>query len=364
MIRVMRSAAEQVYYIVALIGVANGLLLSVLLFLKKTGNQQMNRSLSVLFLAISMLLMPHLLMARYGIMPTYTFIPFVYCIYLVALASLGPAFFLYIRALSQADSQDKRNYHSVHFIYPVLILIVYFIFYSNHDPIWNPVHLTTLGQFALYLALSVKHYSNLLNVRHATQRRLSRADLTWITVIFGSIVLVFLIHLNSQLEIIIGRFHPFQAALLTAVLYFIMISEFIYRRTDNLHDGQIRYSRSKLEPSEVEEYLNRIHLYLVDTGNFKDPSLKLPQLSRDLKISVNLISRVINEHRGMNFSDYVNSYRIGEAIRLLQDDRMQHITIAAIAYDCGFSSISTFNSAFRKFAKMSPSQFRKQTKTS
>jgi AraC-like DNA-binding protein len=51
--------------------------------------------------------------------------------------------------------------------------------------------------------------------------------------------------------------------------------------------------------------------------------------------------------------------RIAEAKHRLIDPANQHITILAIAYDIGFNSKSTFNTAFKKYTKMTPSQFKK-----
>ncbi|MEE8622193.1 MAG: helix-turn-helix domain-containing protein, partial [Syntrophobacteria bacterium] len=42
----------------------------------------------------------------------------------------------------------------------------------------------------------------------------------------------------------------------------------------------------------------------------------------------------------------------------LTDPANQDLTILAIAYDVGFNSKSAFNTAFRKYAEMTPSQFR------
>ena len=45
--------------------------------------------------------------------------------------------------------------------------------------------------------------------------------------------------------------------------------------------------------------------------------------------------------------------------RLLQPDAGQ-ITMLELAYDIGFNSLSAFNTAFKKHAGMSPSEFKKQ----
>ncbi len=58
-----------------------------------------------------------------------------------------------------------------------------------------------------------------------------------------------------------------------------------------------------------------------------------------------------------NFNHFINSYRVDHARRMLldhDDDR----AILAIAFDCGFNSIGTFNRAFKEIVGMSPREFR------
>ncbi|MEO1097269.1 MAG: helix-turn-helix domain-containing protein, partial [Bacteroidota bacterium] len=61
-----------------------------------------------------------------------------------------------------------------------------------------------------------------------------------------------------------------------------------------------------------------------------------------------------------NFNSYINTYRIQEASRLLQDETNGHLTIAAIAFEIGFNSISSFNTAFKKQIGQTPQAYRKQ----
>ena len=71
-----------------------------------------------------------------------------------------------------------------------------------------------------------------------------------------------------------------------------------------------------------------------------------------------VLSRLINEHFEMNFNDFINGHRVKIAQNLLTDPVSAQEKIATIAYDCGFKSVSAFNSAFKKVANQTPSQFR------
>ncbi len=62
----------------------------------------------------------------------------------------------------------------------------------------------------------------------------------------------------------------------------------------------------------------------------------------------------------MNFFQFVNRYRIEEAKRRLVDPKSSHMNVLGIATECGFSSKSAFNDAFRDTVGMTPSEFRKK----
>ena len=91
-----------------------------------------------------------------------------------------------------------------------------------------------------------------------------------------------------------------------------------------------------------------------------DKNITLSGLAKKMGISVHHLSQVINEKFGRNFYDFINSLRIDAAKRRLIDPRNEHLSIASIGFEVGFNSLSAFNGAFKKFTKLTPSQFRDQ----
>jgi AraC-like DNA-binding protein len=57
-----------------------------------------------------------------------------------------------------------------------------------------------------------------------------------------------------------------------------------------------------------------------------------------------------------HFSEFINTYRIDFAKKLLKET---YLKIEAIAYDSGFNSLSTFNTVFKKETGFTPSKYRK-----
>ena len=62
----------------------------------------------------------------------------------------------------------------------------------------------------------------------------------------------------------------------------------------------------------------------------------------------------------MNYLQFVNSYRINEAVRILSDKNMISYPLKQIWSDLGFSSPSTFYKVFQQAVGITPSVYRKQ----
>ena len=83
--------------------------------------------------------------------------------------------------------------------------------------------------------------------------------------------------------------------------------------------------------------------------------LSLDSVARHMGISKSHFSHLFKRYTNMTFVDYLTAERIRKA-EALSLDPSRHFT--DIAFESGFSSISTFNRAFRKVKGVSPSEFR------
>lgn len=91
---------------------------------------------------------------------------------------------------------------------------------------------------------------------------------------------------------------------------------------------------------------------------YREPALTIGQVARRSGYPEYLVSAVINRRLGGSFWDYINRLRI-EAVRKCLADAGDTRTILDIAYDCGFTSKSTFNAAFKRQVGDTPSGYRK-----
>jgi AraC-like DNA-binding protein len=92
---------------------------------------------------------------------------------------------------------------------------------------------------------------------------------------------------------------------------------------------------------------------------FLDPDLDLPSLAARMNLTPHELSYLLNKGIGSNFFEFVNSYRVEEAKKLLLSGEHNHYSILGIAYEAGFNSKTTFNTTFKKATGLTPSQFKK-----
>lgn len=87
--------------------------------------------------------------------------------------------------------------------------------------------------------------------------------------------------------------------------------------------------------------------------------LSLEILSKELHLSLSHISRIFSHKLRISFSDYLNSLRLNEAIKIMNTSKVTVTKVAALA---GFPTIRTFNRVFMEKYGITPSQYRNKNK--
>jgi len=119
------------------------------------------------------------------------------------------------------------------------------------------------------------------------------------------------------------------------------------------------------EPAAVNEKeynaaLSKLKQYMVEERPFLNPSLTIQDVSAAIEIPVRDLSLLINHKLEQHFYDFVNTYRIENAMDILKDGTKSKVTILEILYEVGFNSKSSFNTAFKKHTGNTPTSYRKQ----
>lgn len=123
--------------------------------------------------------------------------------------------------------------------------------------------------------------------------------------------------------------------------------------------------RDEKEPTISETDLqrfNEIKSQIQEQELFTNPKLNLRSLAMKLDVKEKELSRLINECGDVNFYQFINKYRIEKFKELIRSPNAHHFTLLGLATEAGFSSKSTFYTAFKKLVGMTPKQYEKSIK--
>ena len=302
---------------------------------------------------------------------------------------MAPALYLSVTHFTSAEKGLKRTEY-LHFI-PFL---VFFIFVAPAAFFPNPglnYHVNFLRPFSLILSILVfasvgvqalvywilsyrkliRHQKDILLVSSDT----TQIDLKWLRLLLMGIAVMIVLWLNELFLGINFITHYAPLGYLFGGLftcYYLLAQKDIYPYEKAelvdinkvIVDGQenitVKQRFSLLQLNELKDKLARLmeaeRLYL-------DNELSLPQLAKEMSISSHDLSYVLNEGFGVNFFQFVNTYRVEEAKQLMLSGKYKHLNILGIAYNAGFNSKTTFNTAFKKQTGLSPSEFISQVKS-
>lgn len=121
-----------------------------------------------------------------------------------------------------------------------------------------------------------------------------------------------------------------------------------------------KYKKSNLKDSEVKKIVESLERYMIDEKPYLNAELTILDLSNKLNVSKHHLTQVLNNHLGKNFFTYINEYRIEAIKKKIENPKFNHLTLLAIAYECGFNSKSSFNTIFKQYTGFTPSEYKKQ----
>ena len=102
-----------------------------------------------------------------------------------------------------------------------------------------------------------------------------------------------------------------------------------------------------------ESHANDMILFI--ENNYQN-NITLSDAAKYLGYDYHYVSRFFKKNFNMNFHDFLTTYRLQSAIKLLEETDKP---VTRIAFESGFQSIRAFNDCFKKHTGKSPSHFRK-----
>lgn len=385
--------------VVLIVGVVQGLFLSLLLLGGRGPARRPARWLGLFLLCFSLMQVEDVLYNSRALLR----VPRLYDTLSLLIFALGPSLYLYARVLVQPERRLSR-WESLHFAPLALFaaLSVPSFLASRADKLAALQADYAAGafyfNFSLVLpALQILVYLLLTAVLLVEHRRricgryssLAGLDLRWLTWLWGVNLLLWglwvaLFALRSESGL--GLWN-------TAYTVFIYLFAYVGWRRGRVFAEAVRqaeegapepgtdartekgpeaadgaaddgsppakYARSGLTPERRQALLQAAQRLMAAERLYRDPILTLPKLARRLAVSPNHLSQALNEELGRTFFDFVNGHRVDEVKERLRDPASAHLTILALALEAGFNSKSAFNAAFRRHTGTTPKAFRR-----
>lgn len=122
--------------------------------------------------------------------------------------------------------------------------------------------------------------------------------------------------------------------------------------------SETKIQKSTLNPERRNEIVAKTIELMEKEKLYLQTELTLQELSDKLGVPSYQVSQAINDGLQKTFYDLINSYRVEEAKRLLSDPKSQNNKILAVGFDAGFNSKTTFNTVFKKFTGLTPTDFK------
>ncbi|MEP3196962.1 MAG: AraC family transcriptional regulator [Lentilitoribacter sp.] len=326
--------------------------------------------------------------------------PFELVIWLPSILFLAPLFWIYVYTLTSREQRYPDKLHR-HLILPFLTVLVGLVTLIFGQEIWGtlfdnkPLPMTvwaivlissiTLLQLAAYPQMII--YLVLIILRMLRHRVLlkdyysstEKHELRWVYIIGGlglmfwlaNATLLFLEFDGDQTatQSIILRFGSIAALALVGATVLWGIRQrpplspgsepaFTSTHSEN-HPPEPtngKYEKSALNDEISSRIARKLRAAMENENLHRDPNLSLWTLSRHIGASPNYVSQTLNEVIGESFFDFVNSYRIAEAMTRLTstNDNVLNIT-----YDVGFNARSSFYNAFKRVVGETPTVYRK-----
>ena len=118
--------------------------------------------------------------------------------------------------------------------------------------------------------------------------------------------------------------------------------------------------RSLVSPRVMDEMQEKIMNIIVMQKKYRDKDYSAKKLAEDLGTNTRYISAVVNVRFHMNYTSFVNKYRIDEAMSLLVDKRYQDLRMEEVSDMVGFSNRQSFYASFYRIVGMTPRDYRMQ----
>ena len=366
--------------ILVLLGALQGFIVSSLLFFSKK-RLPANRILAALILLMSLACFK-LYGANNDWFGSDWLRFFTELIPLIIIMPFGPLIYFYIQAATnpafKMGKKQRRHFYPVIIDLVPTIAIVLFIaglvfrviknhpqpvgiFIDNYNvyadiPRWASV--------TFYLWLSMRHVAKVKNSSiHQPANIKWLRQMIRVFLVFQAVWLVYLVpyvipkYSNKLLNAV--DWYPLYIPL-AAIIYWLGIKGYMMAaQSMNQEVKKASVQQLPLSASVVQQAIAALKHSMEVDALYLNSALNLDMVAQHTALPPKTISAVLNQHVSKSFNEFVNEYRVNAFIRKMQQPGMDNLTIAGIAFECGFNSQATFQRTFKQVTGMSPTEYRK-----
>jgi len=275
---------------------------------------------------------------------------------LAILLLTGPLIRWYVLGMTRPNFKLSKAYY--YELIPFVLIFISSLFVTKEWYDNSKIVIVVFASGLLFIYLHMAFYIilswiTMTRVKKAHQKTLltksQKAILDWLPFLIIGFAVIWLTYvlniLDDAVPYVVGPI------VYSITIYYLSYKAFQLKAADL--DG------NAFKANDNHVLFNQIVQLVIHDKGYLESDISLSTLSKKVGKSTQLISQVINEHARQNFNDFINYYRIQDAKALLLSPEGEKFTIQSIAFDMGFSSLSSFNSAFKKFEDTTPSAYRK-----
>lgn len=280
----------------------------------------------------------------------------------------GPLLLFYIKSHLRKDFVLKAV-NLLHFL-PVITVIA---LTSLGTTICKEAMYLIVPVMLFYVFLSFIEVKKYEKVIAQISSNIHNSETKWIITLLVSMVVVLMLNLVqmqinkiSILELTIQLEHVVQVGIL------ILVNLIVYQGLKNpsffqqisKNDLSIAKENESTDKSSIQideahnVLANKLENYVAENNPHLNSEISLTSLAQLMDTPPRTLSFVINHILDHSFSEYINSYRIESAMKLLQNNSDDQLSIKEVMYDVGFNSRSVFNTEFKKKTGLTPSQYK------
>ncbi len=376
----MQSPSFDSWTTIFLFAAIQGVFVSIVLCFIKKENRTNNILLALMLFLFSVTLIEYVFYWTKYI----TWYPHIMAVSAAFPFLFGVILYLYFRNVFQGKPVNRKDaIHLVPFAVNILYQLPLYLSSSEVKRQWLRGHMVSpslfnwpdgMNNFYAWIPwLQILHMSCYAYVIYRSYQAFSKTNAevrTWFLSLSG-LYLLFLLSFTSYY--VLSRFSFFNSTwdymisfAMTFFIYFIAWFGYLQPRifsgfsmTDSIKISP-RYQNSALDNEVSKEILMKLEGVMQEKKLFLENDLRLESLAKSINVSKHHLSQVINEHKGMNFFEYVNHQRVNEAMELLATSTKKELNVIDVAYAVGFNNKVSFNTTFKKITGKTPTEFRKE----